>query len=357
MAPNHRELEALLSLLYARSGLPQLRPFIETHGDAESAWRALQRRPRTRAKLEQIEERVRSGIATIEAVGAEVVTLPEARYPERLRHLNEDAPYVLFARGNLELWRNTTLAIVGSRRCSDYGADAARTLSGAAARAGAVIVSGMALGIDGIAHEAALEAGGSTIAVFGCGIDICYPPRHRRLYEQIGEHGLLLTEFAPGTPPMPHHFPHRNRIIALLSHAVLVVEATSLSGSLSTAARARDHMDILAVPGPIGRPSSEGCHALIRDGATIVLSTADVLNALHLAPPETPSSRAAPVILDEDARRVWKSLSYDGRHLDEIALRSRMNPSAVTHALLQLELAGQIRQLPGSRFSLTPQRQ
>jgi DNA processing protein len=309
-----------------------------------------------RRKLPLIETRVRAGIETINALGVQVLTIEDERYPTRLRHLEDNAPYALFARGRLELSRRKALAVVGSRRCSEYGADAARTLTSAAARAGAVIVSGLALGIDGIAHQTALDAGADTIAVLGCGIDLCYPPRHLPLFERIARDGLLLTEFAPGTPPLPYHFPHRNRIIALLSQSVLVVEATALSGSLSTAARARDHMEILAVPGPMGRAGSEGCNALIRDGARIVLSSADVLDSLHLMPAAAETVVETAIDLDPHAKRVWKVLSQDALHVDEIAARSRMPAAAVTHLLLELELAGQVRQLAGSRFSLLPRR-
>ena len=279
----------------------------------------------------------------------------DTNYPERLRHLEDNAPYVLFARGRLDLIGQPTLAVVGSRRCSEYGANAARALTSVAARAGAVIASGMALGIDGIAHESALDPGGDTIAVLGCGVDVCYPPRHRSLYERIARDGLLVTEFAPGTPPFPRNFPHRNRIIALLSHAVLVVEATISSGSLSTAARARDFMEILAVPGPMGRPGSAGCNALIRDGATIVLSPDDVLHALKLMPAPTTGTADLGLELSDDARQVWRVLSPDPLHVNEITARSHLSASAVTHLLLELELTGRIRQLAGSRFAVASQ--
>ena len=307
------------------------------------------------SNLTAIESRIRFGLDTIAALGVQVLTLRDANYPERLRHLEEHAPYVLFTRGRLDLIGRPTLAVVGSRRCSEYGADAARTLTSAAARAGAVIASGMALGIDGIAHECALDVGGDTIAVLGCGVNVCYPPRHRALYERIARDGLLVSEFAPGTSPFPRNFPHRNRIIAMLSHAVLVVEATISSGSLSTAARARDFMEILAVPGPMGRAGSAGCNALIRDGATIVLSPADVLHALELQPARANAVVDAAPDLSEEACQVWTVLSQDPMNVDEITLRSRLSAPAVTHLLLELELTGRVRQLPGSRFALAAQ--
>jgi DNA processing protein len=336
--------------LIASSGPPQLKPWIDKFGSAHAAWQVVKRAGRLSDKLSIIESRARAGLAALEAQGVEILTVADAHYPDRLRQLEADAPYALFARGRLELLQRKTLAVVGSRNCSEYGADAARLLTSAAARAGAVIASGLAIGIDGIAHQTALAAGGDTLAVLGCGIDVCYPRRHRALFNRIAADGLLLTEFAPGTPPLPYHFPHRNRIIALLAHAVLVVEATVDSGSLSTAARATPYMEVLAVPGPMGRRGSEGCNALIGDGATIVRSEVDVLTALKLKP-AGPTEVSPEPSLDPQAKRVWKVLSHDGLHIDEIAQRVSLPAPAVTGCLLQLELAGQVRQLPGNRFS------
>jgi DNA processing protein len=218
-------------------------------------------------------------------------------------------------------------------------------------QAGAVIVSGLALGIDSVAHQAALDAAGDTIAVLGCGIDICYPPRNRLLFERIASDGLLLSEFAPGTAPHGFHFPHRNRIIALLSHALLLVEATHDSGSLTTTKRAAAHMEVLVVPGPLGRRTSEGCNRTIRDGGTIVLEPADILKSLHLKPAET-NKAPEPVLLDEEAAAVWRSLSLEAQHVDDVAARTKLPSANVALALLRLELAGAVLQLPGSRFRL-----
>ncbi|MGH7467251.1 MAG: DNA-processing protein DprA [Longimicrobiales bacterium] len=262
---------------------------------------------------------------------------------------------MLFARGRLELLGRTTLGVVGSRRCTEYGAQSTQLLTVPVARAGAVIVSGMALGIDSIAHIAALDVGGDTIAVLGCGIDICYPRSARKLLERIVSSGLVLTEFAPGTPPRNYHFPHRNRIIALLSNAVLVVEATEESGSLITARRAMHHIHAFAVPGPIGRPTSAGCNQLIREGAELVTGGAQIMEFLKLtAPPDVLADE--PFEVDPEARHVWRVLTPDGLHVDEVAGRAQLPTAAVTHALLQLELAGHARQLPGSRFALAARR-
>jgi DNA processing protein len=301
-----------------------------------------------------VQRRVEHGLNLIDNQKIEVLTFDDARYPDRLRNLT-DAPHLLFALGRVGLLKRVCLAVVGSRRCTEYGSDTARALTTPAVRAGVVIVSGMALGIDSIAHNIALELGGDTIAVLGCGIDVCYPRSHRRLYQRIAEEGLLVTEFPPGMEPQPYHFPQRNRIIAFLASAVLVVEATADSGSLITAEIALPHMEVLAVPGPIGRPTSEGTNRLIATGGRIALSAADVLDALHIEAATTPSLEGQPLLnVDDDARRVWQELGTEGVHLDVLAERLAMPAATVAFSLLELELAGYARQLPGSRFSIVP---
>jgi DNA processing protein len=344
------ELEALLYLLNTSGGLPFLRPRIETHGSARATWHTA-RAHIPPERLARAERFVQAGLKTIDDLGVVVLTLKDRRYPERLRHLEDAAPWVLFARGRLELLDRVILGVVGSRRCTEYGIECTRALTMPVARAGAVIVSGLALGIDSCAHGAALDVGGDTIAVLGCGIDICYPRSARRLFERISSTGLLLSEFAPGTPPLPFHFPHRNRIIALLSHAVLVVEATEQSGSLITARRAMQHIHAFAVPGPIGRPTSAGCNGLIREGAELVTSAAEIVDFLKLDAP-APAAAPEPSLVAEEALQVWRVLTRAGLHVDEVAARARLPLPAVNHALLQLELAGHARQLPGSRFAL-----
>jgi DNA processing protein len=174
-----------------------------------------------------------------------------------------------------------------------------------------------------------------------------------RLFETLLREGLVLSEFAPGTPPRSYHFPHRNRIIAFLSDAVLVVEAAAKSGSLITAGRAGAHTHIMAVPGPLGRPTSEGCNQLIRSGAELVTTGLDVLESLKLTPaPEVEGE--TPAELAGAARVVWQTLSNHPMHMDEIALRAGQSVPAVTHLLLELELAGRVNQLPGSRFTRRP---
>jgi DNA processing protein len=235
-----------------------------------------------------------------------------------------------------------------------------------------VVVSGLALGIDGVAHEAALDADGGTIAVLGCGIDVLYPREHRRLYDRVAAQGLLLSEFTPGEPPLRYHFPRRNRIIAALAQGVLVVEASRRSGSLITVDQATDlGRDVLAVPGPIGRESSAGTNELIRDGAAVVLGVDDIMDALGMSgpkgasdgmaagAPELAATRPAPELpppagLEGEALLLWSTMGEEPRHASELAGRCGLDPSATLVHLLTLELEGHARQLAGLRFVRMP---
>src|SRR5688572_3997803 len=202
-----------------------------------------------------------------------LITDRDSRYPERLRILGELAPPKLYCRGNLDLLTpKRSIAIIGARDSTEYGDSVAELFATDLARRGITIISGLARGIDGIAHRSALAVGGNTVAVLGCGIDVIYPHSNQRLQEQIAEEGLLISEFGPGGPAMKHHFPQRNRIIALLGHGLVVVEAGLKSGTRITVDWALDHQqDVFAVPGPIGRVESEGTNQAIQDGAHLTV--------------------------------------------------------------------------------------
>lgn len=275
----------------------------------------------------------------------------EASYPDSLLQL-DDPPSILFARGRLELLDRAAVAIVGTRRSTVYGAQTSEMLSAGAARAGVVVVSGLAHGIDTQAHAAALEGG--TVAVLGCGIDVHYPAPNRHLQEEIAASGLLLSEFAPGTPPLRHHFPRRNRIIAALSRAVVVVEAPHKSGALITAEHGESlNRDICAVPGPIGRGSSDGCNALLRDGAKFITCVDDLLDVLGSDAPDPASSSRVAVAegtVPASARPVWRNLTREPAHLDTVAEAAGVRPGKAMQLLLELELSGHVEQYPGQRF-------
>ena len=280
-----------------------------------------------------------------------VLSKHDARYPKQLLPF-DDAPKKLFVSGNLELFDRVTLGVVGARECSDYGREVTRTLVGPVARAGAVIVSGLARGIDAIAHAAALDNGSSTIAVLGCGIDICYPPRNQWLYQRIAQEGLLVSEYEPGTPAFPYNFPHRNRIIAMLSRSLLVVEATDKSGTRHTADVAANYINVLAVPGPIGSPTSSGTNQLLKEGAFVVTCPDDILDSLKMKT-AAPKEIALPDV-SELALQVWRAVSAEGLHIDDIAARARLPNGDVALALLELELSGRIVQRGNALYARAP---
>jgi DNA processing protein len=275
-----------------------------------------------------------------------VITLRDEHYPPLLREIC-DPPLVLHVDGDRSLLTQPSLAVVGSRRASPYGLNAASHLTRSLAPSGLVIVSGLARGIDAAAHAAALESGGRTIAVLGTGIDVVYPRSNARLFREIREKGLLVSEFPPGSPPKPEHFPIRNRVISGLSLGTLIVEATRRSGSLITARMAAEQgREVFAVPGSIFSAGSEGTHRLAQYGAKLVHEAGDVLEelpvSLHLG--EKSSEEPPP-----ELKGVLDALSRDeATHID--ILHSRLGNAHVAESLLQLEIEGWIKAMPGARY-------
>jgi DNA processing protein len=257
-------------------------------------------------------------------------------YPPLLAQLH-DPPDRLYVRGDAALLTRPTVAVVGARSCSAYGAQVARTLARDLAGAGLVVASGLARGIDGEAHRGALDAGGTTLAVLGCGIDVAYPRRHAELARRIAETGAVVSEYPPGTEPAPWRFPARNRILAGLALATVVVEARERSGALITADFALElGRDVFAVPGEITAALSAGTNRLIRQGAAPLLEAADVLSALGIEP--APPAAAAAV--SEPARRVAALLADGPRASDELVRASGLSAGDAAAALVELELAG-----------------
>ena len=286
-----------------------------------------------------------------------LVTDRDALYPERLRRLGELAPPKLYCRGNLDLLTSErSIAIIGARDSTEYGDSVAELFATDLARRGITIISGLARGIDGIAHKSALTVGGNTVAVLGCGIDVIYPHSNQRLQERIAEEGLLISEFEPGAPAMKHHFPQRNRIIALLGHGLVVIEAGLKSGTRITVDWALDHQqDVFAVPGPIGRVESEGTNQAIQDGAHLTVSTRDILEVLHWTDAELPENNEVDDVVtgiaDPVTRAIYATLDATARHIDEIARGCNMSASEALMHLLALELDGHVVQHPGKRFA------
>jgi DNA processing protein len=272
------------------------------------------------------------------------VAVTDADYPASLRAI-ADPPLVLWVAGRMEIFNVPAVAIVGSRAASPAGLDAAERLGHDLAAAGLAVSSGLARGCDAAAHRGALAVKGRTIAVLGCGADVVYPPEHRDLYERICDEGAVVAELPPGTPPLPMHFPLRNRIISGLSRAVVVVEATERSGSLITAACALEQgRDVMAVPGSIANDRHRGCHALLREGARLVEDAGDVLDELRLA--------GGPVTRGREAADdpVLQLLAKEDGDLDGLAERSGLDVATLLRRLLALELAGHVRRAPGGRF-------
>lgn len=264
----------------------------------------------------------------------------DAQYPAELEDLRENAPSYLWARGSFEVLAvQPRVAIVGTRRATAYGLRVTRELATAFVRAGACVVSGLATGIDGTAHRAALEANGATIAVLGTGLDVVFPTGHRALQRTIAQRGLLVSELESDDHGMPFTFPHRNRIIAALCSVTIVVEAGQPSGALDTADRAlRLDRTVAAVPGPIDQPQSAGANRLLRDGAQVIASIEDALALAGLtAPPRTP--RVDP---DGDEGRVWAALARGALDLDSLCNASGLPAAQCLAAVTKLEIAGSI---------------
>jgi len=297
-----------------------------------------------------------AAIAAAEQAGAEVLIPSDPGFPEALRGI-PDPPTVLFAHGRLDLLERPAVALVGSREHTRYGADVCGMLASGAAAAGLAVVSGMARGLDALAHEAALAAGGGTIGVLGNGIGVIYPAANRRLYERVSAEGLLISEFPPGERPHAGSFPRRNRLISGLSRVTVVVEAAHGSGALITAGTALDQgRDVMAVPGPITSSRSAGANALIRDGAEPLLALSDLLahfpEATLPAPDDVPTRIRLPSGLSAELRAIALCLGEEPMHVDAVCRASGRRIADVLGGLCELEMLGIVAQRPGQLFLL-----
>lgn len=278
----------------------------------------------------------------------QVMPLGDPGYPDLLLEA-ADPPLLLYLMGRSELLSAPTVAIVGSRNPSAQGTENARAFAAALSNAGLTVASGLALGIDGAAHEGALQGPGSTIAVVGTGLDRVYPKRHLALAHRIASEGLMVSEYSLGTPPLAANFPRRNRLIAGLARGTLVVEAALKSGSLITARLALDAgREVFAIPGSIHAPQSRGCHALIKQGAKLVEDATDVLMELRLDP--AAASPSTDTLSDTDGDPVLAALGHDPVTLDALAARTGWPPAELSAHLLELELTGLVTRLPGQLF-------
>ncbi len=282
----------------------------------------------------------------LDQLGARLITLNDPDYPPLLRHI-PDAPIVLYALGPLKTGPDT-IAIVGSRKASAEGMIISGKISETVSSAGITVVSGFARGIDTAAHSNALKGDGKTVAVLGCGIDICYPSENKGLFEKVAGEGLILTEYAPGEQPLPHHFPERNRIIAGISRGVLVVEATARSGSLITARLALEYArEVMAMPGSALKPEHAGSNRLIKDGARLVESVEDVLMTCF---PHVKPVAQKPVELDSSENKVYSLIGFEKIHGDEVIERSGMATKDAMAALTRLTIRNIIAEQAGGFF-------
>ncbi len=286
-----------------------------------------------------------------EEIRIQYIRQEESGYPEKLK-VYKGMPKGLYFLGRLPDKDRPSVAVVGARRSDSYGNETARTFAKELAAKGVQIISGMAWGIDGMAHEGALEAGGDTFAVLGCGVDICYPAGHRRLYERIMEKGGILSEQPPGMPPIAGHFPARNRIISGLSDLVLVVEAKEKSGSLITADFALDQgKDIFAVPGRVTDVRSKGCLNLIRQGAGVADSPQAVLDALGIFSGK--NKEPEKILLAKEENIVYSWIRLQPVSLEELVRKTQMPVQKVLRILVELELKGCIREIQKNDYIRT----
>lgn len=289
-------------------------------------------------------------IEKLDALGVTLLSLQDPDYPPLLAAIYDPPPF-LYVKGDPQTTNPYPVAVVGSRRASHYGKMVAERLSRELAEQGVTIVSGFARGIDALAHHAALAAGARTIAVLGTGIDRIYPPEHRRLYKEISEQGLILSEFPLGALPEAHHFPQRNRVISGLSLGCLVVEATLESGSLITARCALDQgREVFAVPGSILSETTAGTHHLIRSGAKLVERVEDILEEILPQVRRVPRESAFAPVLEGEEKKLYDLLGFEPKHIDQLIHESTLSIAVVSGLLLALELRGIARQLSGKFY-------
>ena len=314
-------------------------------------------------KTGDVREQAAHQLRMLEEIGGEVITLIDNRYPRLLRE-TFDPPIVLYATGDVtRALAQPAIAVVGSRHCSTYGRNVAEMLARELAERGITIVSGLARGIDSAAHQGALDGRGLTVAVMGTGLDSIYPKENKKLAARIVESGALLTEFTLQSPPLPQHFPFRNRVISGIALGVLVVEGAERSGSLITARMAMEQgRDVFAVPGNITSAKSFGPNTLIKDGAKLVQTWRDVVEELPfeikaaILSSERPEGSSAQLKFDEvalsDAERAVLLILQDdaATPIDELIAKASLARGDLMSALLTLEMAGRIKQLPGKSF-------
>ena len=289
----------------------------------------------------------------LEQQGIEFVPISDRRYPEQLHHIST-APYALYVKGKLPDKNKKTIAIVGARECSPYGECMAKKFAESLARAGIQIVSGMARGIDSFAQRGALEAGGESYAILGCGVDVCYPRDAIELYMNLQENGGVISEFPVGTKPLPQHFPARNRIISGMADAILVIEAKERSGSLITADMALEQgKEVYALPGPINSELSKGCNTLIKQGAGVLLSPEELLEDWGLMVGKNQQNNNLMKFPLESAENiVYSCLDFYPKNLEQLLNMTQYSVSELLDILMGLELKGYIKEISKNNYAI-----
>jgi DNA processing protein len=340
-------------------GPVRFRALLDHFGDPQAAWEAPPAALRTAGLPEQIVEnmlQVRANVdlnglmAELEAKGVKLLTWMDEGFPRRLKEIDQPPP-VLYVRGELTPKDEWAVAIVGTRKMTHYGEEVAQEIAAFLARNNVTVVSGLALGVDAVAHQAALDAGGRTIAVLGSGVDQIYPRQNRKLAEAMLESGAILSDYPLGTPPEGVNFPPRNRIISGLSIASVVVEAGNKSGALITAQFALEQgREVFAVPGKIFSPASKGTNRLIREGAHPLLGPEDLFQALDLA--MVTEHQTARKVLPADATEaaLFAAIGYEPVHIDEIGRQTNLPIEKVSATLALMELKGMVRQVGGMKY-------
>lgn len=340
-------------------GAVRMQALLKHFGDLEVAWKAapidLARAGLGLKLIERIAQ-ARQNVdleklwAKIEAQGIQILTWEDEAYPQRLKEIDQPPP-VLYVRGDYLPDDLFAVAIVGTRRVTAYGRQITEELAAFLAANGITVISGLARGVDAVAHQTALKSGGRTIGVLGSGVDKIYPPEHRAMAEKMMEQGAILSDYAPGTPPDASNFPPRNRIISGLSLAVVVIEAGETSGALITAEFAAEQgREIFAVPGSILAPQSKGTNKLIQNGALPLLSVHDLMQALNLTRMGEQKAARKIIPADETEARLMDVLGEEPRHVDEIRNQTALPIEKVSATLALMELKGMVRQVGGMNY-------
>lgn len=340
-------------------GAVRMRQLIDHFGSIDLAWQApadaLQAAGLSPRIIENLKSVRSHNLAErawdyIKRKNIQVLTWEDEAYPQRLLHVDQPPP-VLYVAGSLEKKDELAVAVVGTRRVTGYGRQVTENIASSLAFNGITVVSGLARGVDGVAHSSALAAGGRTLAILGCGVDVIYPPEHRALAQKIIENGALISDYAPSTPPDSANFPPRNRIISGLCLGVAVVEAGEKSGALITAEFAAEQgREVFAVPGNITAPQSKGTNRLIRDGATPLLSAEDILDGLQLR--QTPVGKQARLQFPEGEveSALFQILRQEPMHVDDLCASTGLTADKVSAALVMMELKGMVRGLGGMQY-------